>query len=89
MRKDLIPVVNPWITFIEEAAEAIGSEYHGNHSASFGDTGVFNFHGSKTMTIGEGGMLITEWKHHYGRCLALRDYGIAPCNKMFWNEEVD
>jgi perosamine synthetase len=76
------------IAIIEDAAEAIGSEYHGKRSGSFGDTGVFSFHGSKTMTTGEGGMLVTERKDLYDRCLALRDHGRAPGEKMFWNAEV-
>lgn len=76
------------IAFIEDAAEAIGSEYHGKRAGSFGDTGVFSFHGSKTMTTGEGGMLVTDRKDLYDRCLALRDHGRAPGEKMFWNAEV-
>jgi perosamine synthetase len=76
------------IAIIEDAAEAIGSEYHGKRSGSFGDTGVFSFHGSKTMTTGEGGMLVTDRKDLYDRCLALRDHGRAPGDKMFWNAEV-
>lgn len=76
------------IAIIEDAAEAIGSEYHGKRSGSFGDTGVFSFHGSKTMTTGEGGMLVTDRKDLYDRCLALRDHGRAPGEKMFWNAEV-
>jgi perosamine synthetase len=76
------------IAIIEDAAEAIGSEYHTQKSGSFGDTGVFSFHGSKTMTTGEGGMLVTDRKDLYDRCLALRDHGRAPGEKMFWNAEV-
>jgi len=76
------------IAIIEDAAEAIGSEYHGKRSGSFGDIGVFSFHGSKTMTTGEGGMLVTDRKDLYERCLALRDHGRAPGEKMFWNAEV-
>jgi len=76
------------IAIIEDAAEAIGSEYHGKRSGCFGDTGVFSFHGSKTMTTGEGGMLVTDRKDLYDRCLALRDHGRAPGEKMFWNAEV-
>jgi perosamine synthetase len=41
------------IAVIEDAAEAIGSEYKGRKAGSFGDTGVFSFHGSKTLTTGE------------------------------------
>lgn len=76
------------IAIIEDAAEAIGSEYHAKRSGSFGDIGVFSFHGSKTMTTGEGGMLVTDRKDLYDRCLALRDHGRAPGEKMFWNAEI-
>ena len=76
------------IAIIEDAAEAIGSEYHGKRSGSFGNTGVFSFHGSKTMTTGEGGMLVTDRKDLYDRCLTLRDHGRAHGEKMFWNAEV-
>jgi perosamine synthetase len=76
------------IAVIEDAAEAVGSEYHGKRSGSFGDTGVFSFHGSKTMTTGEGGMLVTDRKDLYDRCLTLRDHGRATGKKMFWNAEV-
>ena len=50
------------IAVIEDAAEAIGSEYRGKRAGSFGVTGTFSFHGSKTMTTGEGGMLVTDSK---------------------------
>ena len=48
------------IAIIEDAAEALGAEYKGKRAGSFGDTGVFSFHGSKTVTTGEGGMLVTD-----------------------------
>lgn len=76
------------IAVIEDAAEAIGSEYKGRKAGSFGDTGVFSFHGSKTLTTGEGGMLVTNREDIYHRCLFLRDHGRNPGDKMFWNTEV-
>lgn len=45
---------------IEDSAEAIGSYYRGKHAGTFGIFGVFSFHGSKTITTGEGGMLVTN-----------------------------
>lgn len=45
---------------IEDSAEAIGSYYHGKHAGTIGTFGVFSFHGSKTITTGEGGMLVTN-----------------------------
>ena len=76
------------IAVIEDAAEALGSEYKGRKAGSFGDTGVFSFHGSKTVTTGEGGMLTTNNKDLYDRVLLLLDHGRAPGEKMFWNLEV-
>ena len=76
------------IAIIEDAAEAIDSEYKGTKAGSFGDTGVFSFHGSKTLTTGEGGMLVTDREDIYKRPLVLRDHGRKPGDKMFWNMEV-
>ncbi|MGY8676182.1 MAG: DegT/DnrJ/EryC1/StrS family aminotransferase, partial [Verrucomicrobiia bacterium] len=76
------------IAVIEDAAEAIGSEYHGRRAGSFGQTGVFSFHGSKTMTTGEGGMLVTDDDKLHARVLFLRDHGRTPGDRMFRNTEV-
>jgi len=76
------------IAVIEDAAEAIGSEYQGKRAGSFGDTGVFSFHGSKTLTTGEGGMLVTDREDLYRKVLFLRDHGRNPGDKMFHNTEV-
>ena len=76
------------IAIIEDAAEAIGSEYRGKKAGSFGDTGVFSFHGSKTLATGEGGMLVTDREDIYHRALFLGDHGRKPGDNMFWNTEV-
>ncbi|MEN6348201.1 MAG: DegT/DnrJ/EryC1/StrS family aminotransferase [Syntrophomonas sp.] len=73
---------------LEDAAESIGSEYKGSKAGSLGDVGVFSFHGSKTMTTGEGGMLVTDQFDIYEKCLKLRDHGRSNCGKMFWNDMV-
>lgn len=76
------------IAIIEDAAESIGSEYHGRRAGSFGKTGVFSFHGSKTLTTGEGGMLVTDDDELHARVLFLRDHGRPPGDRMFRNTEV-
>jgi len=76
------------IAIIEDAAEAIGSEFQGRKAGSFGDTGVFSFHGSKTLTTGEGGMLVTDRDDIRERALFLRDHGRPPGDRFFHNTEV-
>lgn len=73
---------------IEDAAEAIGSEYKNWKAGSFGKTGVFSFHGSKTLTTGEGGLLATNDTELYKRVLFLRDHGRIPGDVSFINAEV-
>lgn len=77
------------LAVIEDAAEAIGSEHGGRKAGTFGDTAVFSFHGSKTMTTGEGGMLVTDRTDLNDRVLVLADHGRRPSERgMFWNYEV-
>lgn len=76
------------IAVIEDAAEAIGSAYHGRRAGSWGQASVFSFHGSKTLTTGEGGMLVTDCDDLRNRVLFLRDHGRDPRGKVFWNTQV-
>jgi perosamine synthetase len=76
------------IAIIEDAAEAVGSRYEDRPAGSFGDTGVFSFHGSKTLTTGEGGMLVTNRDDIHARVMVLRDHGRPPGDTAFVNAEV-
>jgi perosamine synthetase len=76
------------IAVIEDSAEAIGSEYKGKKSGSFGHFSTFSFHGSKTLTTGEGGILLTDSPELATRASILRDHGRLPGDRMFFNNEV-
>jgi perosamine synthetase len=76
------------VAVIEDAAEAVGSEYHGRRAGSLGRVGVFSFHGTKTLTTGEGGLLATDDDDLHARTLVLRDHGRKPGDVLFWNTEV-
>ena len=74
---------------IEDAAEALGSEYKNKKCGSIGDIGVFSFHGTKTMTTGEGGMLVTNNKELFDEVLIYNDHGRSHKNpKMFWMDRI-
>lgn len=76
------------VAVIEDAAEAVGSEYKGKRAGSLADVGVFSFHGSKTLTTGEGGMLVTNRGDIDERVRFLRDHGRTPGDRYFFNTEV-
>jgi perosamine synthetase len=66
------------IPILEDAAQSIGADLGGRKAGSFGDIGTFSFHGTKTVTTGEGGMLVTNRTDLYERCAFLRDHGRTP-----------
>jgi perosamine synthetase len=77
------------IPIIEDAAEAIGSVYHGKRAGSMGTFGTFSFHGTKTLTTGEGGIFVTNDENLYERVLTLSNHGRSKFQKkQFWADEV-
>ena len=76
------------IAVIEDAAEAIGSRFGDGIAGSFGESSVFSFHGSKTLTTGEGGMVVTDSEALHARMSVLRDHGRLPTDTSFFNAEV-
>lgn len=74
---------------IEDAAEAIGSVWHGRRAGSMGTFGAFSFHGTKTITTGEGGMFVTSDDTLYERVLTLSNHGRARGEiRQFWPERI-
>jgi perosamine synthetase len=76
------------VELIEDAAEAAGGRHAGRAAGSFGRVSTFSFHGSKTLTTGEGGMVLCDDTVLHERMLFLRDHGRLPGDVSFRSVEV-
>lgn len=72
---------------IEDCAEAIGTEYKGKKVGTFGDIACFSFFGNKTITTGEGGMVLTDDETLYERSSRLKDQGTAK-DREYWHDII-
>lgn len=66
------------IALIEDCAQAFGASYGGRGVGGIGTIGVYSFNEYKTITCGDGGMIVTDDESLYGRCFAMHDQGHAP-----------
>ena len=60
---------------IEDAAESFGAIYKNNMSGTLGDISTFSFFGNKTITTGEGGMVLCKNLQHYNKIKKLKNQG--------------
>ncbi len=74
--------------YIEDAAEALGSTYKGTRAGKFGVGSVFSFHRTKTLTTGEGGMLLLDAPELLEKCAMWRDHGRKQGGALYYNYEV-
>jgi perosamine synthetase len=74
------------LLLIEDAAEALGSTYKGIRAGKFGIGSAFSFHRTKTISTGEGGMLLLDDEALFQRCKFLRDHGRQP--GTYFNTEI-
>lgn len=72
---------------VEDAAEAFGSRIGARHVGTFGDVATYSFFGNKTITTGEGGMVVTNDPALDSRIRKLKGQGLAG-SKEYWHDEV-
>ena len=63
------------IRVVEDAAQGVGVKFKGQHVGTFGDLGVLSYYGNKTITCGEGGVVITNDKELRDKCYRLKNHG--------------
>jgi perosamine synthetase len=72
---------------VEDCAEAFGSLYKGRHVGTFGDIGTFSFFGNKTITTGEGGMVVTNDETLHDRMTHFKGQGLAK-HREYWHDVI-
>jgi len=70
------------LKIIEDCAEAHGVEYKGKKVGSIGDVGAFSFFANKTITCGEGGMIVTNSKELAEKARSLKNLSYGEINKF-------
>lgn len=63
---------------IEDCCQALGASYQGRKVGSIGDLGGFSLNVFKTITAGDGGMVVTDDDELYARAFAFHDQGHSP-----------
>ena len=63
------------IKVLEDNCESVGVKYHNKYLGTFGDAGVFSFDFGKTITTGEGGMIISNNLEIMKYCREYHDHG--------------
>ncbi len=72
---------------VEDCAEAFGTLYKGRHVGTFGDISTFSFFGNKTITTGEGGMVVSNDKTLIERARHMKGQGLAE-HREYWHDVV-
>jgi perosamine synthetase len=76
------------IFLIEDSAEAFGCYYKKKHVGTIGDIGTFSFFGSKTITTGEGGMVVTNNKKLAEKIFKLKTVGVVQKKNNYWHDII-
>ena len=63
------------IAVLEDAAQGVGVRFNGRHVGTFGDAGILSYYGNKTITCGEGGIVLTDDDELAQACYRLKNHG--------------
>lgn len=78
---------NHGLLLIEDCAEAFGTYYKGQHVGTFGDVATFSFFGNKTITTGEGGMVVARDADVLEKAYHLKNQGVSK-TREYWHDVV-
>lgn len=72
------------VTVLEDAAESFASKYKGRQSGTIAQIGTYSFHATKTITTGEGGMVVTNDEALSRKMALYRSHGVI--GRRYWHE---
>ena len=75
------------LLLIEDVAEALGSKVNNNYLGTYGDISTFSFYGNKTLTTGEGGMIITNKNSLFKKVSHLKNQAMLQ-NKKYFHDQI-
>ena len=85
----IIKIKNKYnLYLIEDAAESLGAKYNNKFVGSFGDVSIFSFHGTKTITTGEGGMFVCKSKKIWNNYNIIHNMGKNPKEAKYFFLDV-
>lgn len=70
---------------VEDCAEAFGTKFKNRHVGTFGDVSAFSFFGNKTITTGEGGMVVSNSNKIIDLARRIKGQGLAK-NTEYWHD---
>lgn len=73
------------LLLVEDCAEAFGTYYKGKHVGTFGDIATFSFFGNKTITTGEGGMVVAKEQIVIDKAFYLKNQGVSQ-TREYWHD---
>jgi perosamine synthetase len=76
------------IYLVEDCAESFGCFFNQKHLGTFGEIGTFSFFGSKTITTGEGGMVVTSNKKLADKIIKLKTQGVVRKKNDYWHDII-
>ncbi|EGV20021.1 DegT/DnrJ/EryC1/StrS family aminotransferase [Thiocapsa marina] len=75
------------LLLIEDCAEAFGTLYRDQHVGTFGDVATFSFYGNKTITTGEGGMVVSTDPRVIEKAIHLKTQGVSR-SREYWHDTL-
>jgi len=75
------------LAIVEDASEALGASLNGTKAGTIGDIGTFSFFGNKTVTTGEGGMVVAREQAMIDRLRKVKGQG-QSLTRRYWHEEM-